>query len=59
MPAPFPLTSLADFANEVTVVPFHTRRAHWVRDRVKPQATVTHQYAAVSGSRVQHPQHVV
>ena len=59
MPAPFPLTSLADLADEVTVVPFHSRRAQWVRDRVKSLVTVTHQYSAVSGSRVQHAQHVV
>jgi hypothetical protein len=59
MPAPFPLTSQADLTDEVTVVPFHPRRAQWVRDRVKSLATVTHQYSAVSGSRVQHAQHVV
>jgi hypothetical protein len=35
MPAPFPLTSQADLTDEVTVVPFHPRRAQWVRDRVQ------------------------
>jgi hypothetical protein len=46
MPDPFPLTSLADFADDVTVVPFHPRRAQWVKDRVKPLATVAHQHSA-------------
>jgi len=59
MPDQFPLTSLADFADDVTVVPFHPRRAQWVKYRVKPLATVTHKYYAVSGSQVQHAQHVV
>ena len=34
MPGPFPLTSLADFADGVTVLQFHPRRAQWVKDRV-------------------------
>ena len=54
MPNPFPLTSLADFAVDVNVVPFHPRRAQWVKDRVKPLATIRHQYSAVLGSHVQH-----
>jgi hypothetical protein len=32
--------SLADFADDVTVVPFHPRRAQWVNNRMKPLATV-------------------
>ena len=36
--------SLADFADDVTVVLYHPRRAQWVKDRVKPLATVTHQH---------------
>ena len=59
MPDPYPLTSLADFADDVTVVPFHPRRAQWVKDRMKPLATVTRRHSAVSGSHVQHAQHVV
>jgi hypothetical protein len=31
---PFPLTSLADLADGVTVVPFHPKHAQWVKDRV-------------------------
>ena len=46
MPDPFPLTSLADFADDVTVVPFHPRRAQWVKGRLKPLATVKHQHFA-------------
>jgi hypothetical protein len=45
MPDPYPLTSLADFADDVTVVPFHPRRAQWVKDWVKPLATVAHQHS--------------
>jgi len=56
---PCPLTSLANFADDVTVVPFHPRRAQGVKDRVKSLATVTHQHSAVSGSYVQHAQHVI
>ena len=59
MPDPFPLTSLTDFVDDVTVVPFHPRRAQWVKDQMKPLAMVTHQHSAVSGSHVQHAQHVV
>jgi hypothetical protein len=32
MPNPFPLTSLADLADGVTVVPFHTKHAQWVKN---------------------------
>ena len=42
MPDPYPLTSLAACADDVTVVPFHSRRVQWVKDRVKPLAKVTH-----------------
>jgi hypothetical protein len=59
MPELCPLTSLADFADDVTVVPFHPRCAQWVKDRMKPLATVTHRHSAVSGSHIQHAQHVV
>jgi hypothetical protein len=59
IPDQFPVTSLADFADDVTVVQFNFRRAQWVKDRMKPLATVTHQHSAVSGSHVQHAQHVV
>ena len=45
---PFPLTPLADFADDVTVVPFHPRLAQWLKDRMKPLVTVTHQHSAVS-----------
>ena len=48
MPDPFPLTTLADFADDVTVVPFHPRRAQWLKDRVKPLNVVTHRHSAVS-----------
>jgi hypothetical protein len=37
---PFPLTSLADLADGVTVVPFHSKHAQWVKDRVKLLAMV-------------------
>jgi hypothetical protein len=30
----FSLTLLADFADDVAVIPFHLRRAQWVKDRV-------------------------
>jgi hypothetical protein len=40
MPDPFPLTSLADLADGVTVVPFHSKHAQWVKDRVKLLAMV-------------------
>jgi predicted RNA binding protein YcfA (HicA-like mRNA interferase family) len=56
---PVPLSSLVEFADDVTVVPFHPRRAQCVKDRMKALATVAHQYSAVSGSHVQHAQHVV
>ena len=59
MPDPYPITSLADFADGVTVVPFHPRLAQWVKDRMKPLATVTHRHATVSCSHVQHVQYVV
>ena len=59
MPDQFPLTSLADFADDVTVVPFYPRRAQWAKDRVKSLLMVTDQHSAVSGSQVQHVQHVV
>ena len=32
---PYPLTSQADFADDVTVVPFYPRRAQWAKDRMK------------------------
>jgi hypothetical protein len=41
MPNPFPLTSLADLADGVTVVPFHPKHAQWVKDRAKLLAMVT------------------
>jgi hypothetical protein len=44
MPNPFPLTSLADLADGVTVVPFHPKYAQWVKDWVKLLAMVTHQH---------------
>ena len=58
MPNPFPLTSLADFAVDVNVVPFHPRRAQWVKDRVKLLAMVTHQHF-MSDSHALLAQHVV
>jgi hypothetical protein len=36
-----PLTSLADLADGVTVVPFHPKHAQWVKDRVKLLAMAT------------------
>ena len=59
MPDPFPLTSLSDFADDVTVVPFYLRRAKWLKDRVKPLVAVTRQHSTVSGNNVQHVQDVV
>jgi hypothetical protein len=44
MSNPFPLTSLADLADGVAVVPFHPKHAQWVKDRVKLLAMVTHQH---------------
>jgi hypothetical protein len=44
MPNSIPLTSLADLADGVTVVPFHPKHAQWVKDRVKLLAMVTHQH---------------
>jgi hypothetical protein len=44
MPDPFPLKSLADLADGVTVVPFHPKHAQWVKDRVKLLAMVTNQH---------------
>jgi hypothetical protein len=41
---PFPLTSLADLADGVTVVPFHSKHAQWVKDRVKLLAMVANQH---------------
>ena len=52
-------TQLADFGNNVTVVPIHPKRAQYVTDRVKRLATVAHRHSAVSGSHVKHAQHVV
>jgi hypothetical protein len=46
MPDPFPLTSLADLADGVTVVPFHPKHAQWVKDRMKLLAMVTNQHFA-------------
>ena len=46
MPNPFSLTVLPDFGDDVTVVTFHSRRVQRVKDRLKPQATVTHQHFA-------------
>jgi hypothetical protein len=59
MPNPFPLTSLADLADGVTVAPFHPKHAQWVKDRVKLLAMVTHQYFTVSDSHALLAQHVV
>ena len=47
---PFPLKSLADLANGVTVVPFHPKHAQWVKNRVKLLDIVTNQHFAVSDS---------
>ena len=59
MPDPFPLTSLADLADGVTVVQFHPKHAQWVKDRVKLLAMVTNQHFAVSDSHALLVQHVV
>ena len=59
MPDPFPLTSLADMADGVTVVPFHPKHAQWVKDRVKLLAMVTNQHFSVSDSHALLAQHVV
>ena len=59
MPDPFPLTSLADLADGVTVVPFHPKHAQWVKDRVKLLAMVTNQHFAVSDSHALLAQYVV
>ena len=59
MPNPFPLASLTDLADGVTVVPFHPKHAQWVKDRVKLLAMVTHQHFTVSDSHALLAQHVV
>jgi hypothetical protein len=59
MPDPFPLTSLDDLADGVTVVPFHPKHAQWVKDRVKLLSMVTNQHFAVSDSHALLAQHVV
>ena len=59
MPDAFLLTSLADLADGVTVVPFHPKHAQWVKDRVKLLAMVTHQHFTVSDSHALLAQHVV
>ena len=59
MPDPFPLTSLADMADGVTVVPFHPKHVQWVKDRVKLLVMVTNQHFAVSDSHALLAQHVV
>ena len=59
MPDPFLLTSLADLADGVTVIPFHPKHAQWVKDRVKLLAMVTNQHFAVSDSHALLAQHVV
>jgi hypothetical protein len=59
MPNPFPLTSLTDLADGVTVVSFHTKHAQWVKDRVKLLAMVAHQHFTVSDSHALLAQHVV
>ena len=55
MPDPFPITSMADFADDLTVVPFHPRCSMGERSG----ETAGHQHSAVSGSLVQHAQHVI
>jgi hypothetical protein len=50
MPDPFPLKSLVDLADGVTVVPFHPKHAQWVNNRVKLLDMVTNQHFAVSDS---------
>jgi hypothetical protein len=47
MPDRFPLTSLADLADCVTVVPFHLKHAQCVKDKVKLLAMETNQHFAV------------
>ena len=59
MPNPFPLTSLTDLADGVTVVSFHTKHAQWVKDRVKLLAMVAHQHFTVSDSHALLAQDVV
>jgi hypothetical protein len=59
MPNPFPLTSLADLADGITVVTFHPKHAQWVKDRVKLLAMVTHQHFTVSDSHTLLVPHVV
>jgi hypothetical protein len=59
MPNPFPLTSLGDLADAVTVVPFHPKHAQWVEDGVKLLAMVTNQHFAVSDSHAVLAQYVV
>jgi hypothetical protein len=59
MPDPFPLTSLDNLADGVTVVSFHPKHAQWVKDRVKLLAMVTNQHFAVSDSHALLAQHVV
>jgi hypothetical protein len=44
------MSSLADLADGVTVVPFHPKHAQWVKDRVELLAMVTHQHFTVSDS---------
>jgi hypothetical protein len=55
MPNPFPLTSLTDLADGVTVVSFHTKHAQWV----KLLAMVAHQHFTVSDSHALLAQDVV
>jgi hypothetical protein len=59
MPDPFPLKSLTDLADGVTVVPFHPKHAQWVKNRVKLLDMVTNQHFAVSDSHALLAQHVV
>ena len=56
---PFPLTSLADLADGVTVVPSHPKHAQWVKDRMKLLAMVTNQHFAMSDNHALLTQHVV
>ena len=56
---PISLTSLADLADGVTVVPFHPKHAQWVKDRMKLLAMVTNQHFAMSDSHALLTQHVV
>jgi hypothetical protein len=55
MPDPFPLKSLADLADGVTVVPFHPKHAQWV----KLLDMVINQHLVVSDSHALLAQHVV